>query len=627
MQYSTDDKRAIKFYEEAMAAYDARNNNEAIELLQKAISRDGQFVEPHLMLYEVYRSIGEPRKAEDHLSQGMDMNPGIYPAGFFFLGELKMQRGEYQGALDNFKKYAGLPNGRSEMQRFANRQVDNCKFAMEQLDRPVPFDPQNLGEAINSPTGEYYPCLTADDQTLIFTRLLKDPESYSGRNEDFFISKKSNGQWAPAKPLYQINTKMNEGAPTISSDGRFLVFTACEVFGEYGPGREGFGSCDLFYAVQEGGRWSQPENLSDNVNTHNWETQPSLSADGRTLYFIRGITTRGGVKNQDIYVTHRRDDGSWSKAEKLASNLNTELSEESVLIHPDGQTLYFSSDGHLTMGGLDIYMSRRQSDGSWSNPLNLGYPINTYGDENSLTVSADGKMAYFASNREGGLGALDLYRFELYKEARPTPVTYAKGKVYDEETNEPLAAEFELIDLSRDSVVVESTSDKESGEFLVSIPLGRNYALNADADGYLFFSEHFAVDSARSGEPFFFDVPMKPIKEGKSVVLKNVFFDTDEYVLKSDSKAELDRLQSFLEKNPGIRIELSGHTDNQGDDQYNLELSQNRAQAVKSYLEEKGISPERLVAKGYGENQPIATNDTKEGRAKNRRTEFKVIGN
>jgi len=317
--------------------------------------------------------------------------------------------------------------------------------------------------------------------------------------------------------------------------------------------------------------------------------------------------------------------GSWGKPDKIKGFVNTPQNEESVLIHPDGRTIYFSSNGHPGMGGLDIFVSRLQADGTWGKPENLGYPINTNSDENSLLVAADGKLAFFASDREGGYGDLDLYSFILPEAARPIPVTYAKGKVFDQLSFKELEARFELIDLETGELVVESFSDPVSGEFLVTLAVNRDYALNVSRPNYLFYSENFSLKGVKEGEPFFLKVPLQKIKTGSSVVLNNVFFDTDKFELKPQSRIELMKLVDFLQVNPSLRIELGGHTDNVGSDEANISLSQKRAQSVVDFLIQNGIESKRLSSKGYGESKPIADNANEAGRAQNRRTEFKVI--
>ena len=625
-EYFTSDKKALKAYENARLSFDQRRYQLALEFLQEAIERDANFLEAYLMQFEVFTEMGNKPEAETALEKSLALNPDFFPNAWFFLGELEFQQGKYKEAQPHLEQFLTYPNLSNDLAMVARRDIANCKFALEAVKNPVDFSPENLGTAINTPSPEYYPTLTADGQTLIFTRLVQDPESFQGKNEDFYISRQKDGNWMEAVPLQMINSKFNEGAPTISADGRFLVFTACELHGDYGPGRKGFGSCDLFYSKKVGDRWTMPVNMGQPVNSGSWETQPSLSADGNTLYFVKGKPTRQGVQMQDIYYTKRRDDGSWTVPQPVGNRVNTGFKEESVFIHPDGQTLYFSSNGHIGMGGLDLYYSRRQPDGEWGEAVNLGYPINSHEDENSLLVSADGKLAFFASKRADGFGDLDLYHFDLHPEARPVAVTYAEGIVFNAKSKEPLEATFELFDVERDSLVIRSQSDAVTGDFLVALPSGKMYALNVYKPGYLFYSDNFELKDTTSLKPFELKIPLKPIEAGQSVVLRNIFFDTDQAVLKFESQAELTRLAAFLQENPQVRIEISGHTDNQGTEARNVELSKNRALAVKNFLTDMlGIDGSRLTAKGYAATQPVADNETEEGRAKNRRTEVKII--
>jgi outer membrane protein OmpA-like peptidoglycan-associated protein len=403
-----------------------------------------------------------------------------------------------------------------------------------------------------------------------------------------------------------------------------LIFTACELNGDWGQGRAGLGHCDLFFSQRQGTGWSAPENLGEKVNSFFWESQPSYASDGRTVYFVRGRKGQNGLDEQDIWVSRLGEDRSWGKPERLKGKVNTPYTEESVMIHPDGRTLYFSSDGHPGMGGLDIFVSYLDENGEWAEPINLGYPINTCNDENSLLVSASGEIAFFASDREGGFGDLDLYSFELPQHVRPVPVNYCKGKVYDKSSLKRLEAHFELIDLESGKLIVESYSDPLSGEFLVCLPEGKEYALNVNRPGYLFYSAN-VIPRNVSKDGFSFDVPLQKIKAGSSIVLNNVFFDTDKSDLKPASKIELNKLVQFLSENPTLRVELGGHTDNIGSDADNLNLSERRAKAVVDFLVANGVTVDRLTAVGYGESKPLESNDTAEGRAKNRRTEFTIL--
>jgi flagellar motor protein MotB len=619
---STSSRKAAKAYESAEMAFRFEEYGKAERFLQDAVNADPLFFEAFVFMGELFEHTKNDLRAMEAYRKAIEIAPDRYPAAFFYLASLEFSNGLYEDALVHYEAYLSYGGGQEKNTRKAEKNVLNCRFAIEAVKNPVPFSPVNLGGNINTAANEYFPCLTADNQTLLFTRLVKDQKSFTGRQEDFFTSTWTGDGWQPARNIGPpINTPYNEGAPTLSADGNILIFTACESVNGYGPGRTGYGRCDLFISERIGTNWSEPKNLGKPVNTRYWESQPSISSDGRSLYFV---SNRDGY--YDIFVTVMNDEGNWTEPEKLGDNINTDGYEGSVFIHPDNQTLYFSSDGHVGMGGLDIFMSRRDSTGNWGPPVNLGYPINTHKDENSILVSADGTVALFASDREEGFGGLDLYSFDLYEEVRPQFVTYVKGIVFDEKTNEKLHARFELTDLKTGEVAVRSFSNIGSGEFLVCLPTDRDYALTVSREGYLFFSEHFNLSGVHlTTDPFLKDIPMKPIRAGEAVVLRNVFFETDKYNLKESSQVELRKLVEFMNRNPGVRVELGGHTDNVGTDEYNLRLSQNRAKAVYDYLISAGIADNRLVFKGYGSALPVDSNETEEGRAYNRRTEFKVI--
>jgi outer membrane protein OmpA-like peptidoglycan-associated protein/Tfp pilus assembly protein PilF len=625
---NSKNKKAIKFFEIGKEQYQTRQDKEAMINIEKALDLDPNFTDALIVRAYIYVDRKEYEKAIADFEKVVKIEPTIGSNVYFTLGKLNLLLGEYNESLKYFDAFLKIPNRNEKMKNEAMANITNCKFALNAIKNPVNFDPKNLGQNVNSSQDEYYPALTADEKTLLFTRNRLDPNSpMNGLQEDFYISKyddKTN-TWGEAVNIGgPINTPSNEGAPTLSADGQVLIFTACDLYGSYGKDRSGLGSCDIFYSRKKGNSWSKPINLGNVINTRSWDSQPSFSSDGRTLYFVSNRS--GGFGESDIWVSSIGDDGVWSKVQNLGPNINTPFQEESVFIHPDNQTLYFASSGHVGMGGLDIYVSRKQADGTWGKAQNLGYPINTFKDENSLLVGASGKIAYFSSNREGGFGGLDIYSFELDKELRPQEVTYMKGKVFDKETNEPLEAAFELIDLSDGKVVIESYSNAATGEFLVSLPAGKNYALNASKSKYLFYSDNFSMkENSDKLSPTIKNVPLQPIKVGEAVVLKNVFFETASSSLKEESKIELDKLAELLKANPKMKIELGGHTDNVGNPKSNQLLSEKRGQSVFDYLVSKGVANTRLTFKGFGDEKPIADNTTEEGKAQNRRTEFKII--
>jgi outer membrane protein OmpA-like peptidoglycan-associated protein len=620
-KYTTNSQKAIKHFDKALNFYGGRNYVMAEGELRRALEEDPKFVEAHVLLAGLYTDIGKQEQAIDEYRKAIELSPDSFINNYYSVAKLEVEVARYAEANDHLNKFLEKVKPSSSLIKKANKLKDLCSFAIEATKKPVPFKPFNLGDSVNSRFAEYLPTLTADEQTLIFTVRQPRDEKTLGRNieeEDFYICRKINGRWTSRVNLGPpINTHGNEGAQCISPDGKYLFYTACNR-------PNGLGSCDIYMAEKIGNSWSEPVNLGAPLNSPSWESQPSISSDGRTLYFLSSRS--GGQGRTDIWKSVRQDDGSWSAPVNLGNKINTPDNEASPFIHPDNNTLYFASDGHIGMGGADIYYSRKDSSGEWGTPVNLGYPINTSSDESSLIVAASGKNAYFASNRADGKGALDLYSFELYKEAQPLAVSYIKGKVYDSRSKKPLDAKFELIDLNSGKIIVESSSDKINGEFLVCLPAGRDYALNVSKPGYLFYSDNFSLkDTSNVANTGNMDVPLQAIQVGETVVLKNIFFETNDFSLKEESKVELDKLTAFMFANRNIKIEISGHTDNTGDKKYNQTLSEKRAKAVFDHLLNAGITADRITFKGYGDSKPVASNDTPEGKAKNRRTEFTII--
>ena len=625
--YTSTNKKAIKQQEEGKKNFEFKKDKEAEKNFLKAIELDPTFVEPHMALGYLYADHKQIDKAIEHFKIATEVNPKFFPTNFYDLGGLYLTQGKYTEGRQAYEEFLGFERINPNLREKADKFLANAKFGEEAMKNPKPFDPKNVGDGINSNFYEYFPSITADGNSFLFTRNFR-VEGEVGSQEDFYMSEKVKDQWQPAMPIKQINSPGNEGAPSLSVDGQFMFFVLCpDMYGNYGrEGRKGLGSCDIFFSQKINGKWSEPVNAGEPINTNNWETQPSFSSDGKTLYFVRGYNTREGIKNQDIYMSQIGFDGKFSTPVKLGPNVNTEGKEESVYIHPDNMTLYFSSDGRPGMGGLDIYMTKRQPTGEWGPAVNLGYPINTFGDENSLLVGPSGKIAYFASERLGGYGGLDIYQFELPESFRPEVITYVKGKVYDSLSRKGLDAAFELIDLETQQSVMRSYSAKD-GNFLLTLNANHNYALNVSKEGYLFYSNNYSLKgiSTDYNNPFIINVPLQPIDTGYVIELKNVFFDVDKFDLKPESKAELNKLAEFLKKNPTIKGELGGHTDNTGDKKKNQLLSQNRAKSVLDYLVTAGIDKTRLSFKGYGDTKPKFPNDTPEHKAANRRTEFKVF--
>ena len=386
------------------------------------------------------------------------------------------------------------------------------------------------------------------------------------------------------------------------------------------------GRCDIYISKWEGNGWSKPFNIGGPVNTPGWESQPSISADSRTLYFVS--TRNGGFGGYDIWKSELNTDGSWGVPLNLGPEINTSYDEQSPFIHPDDESLYFSSNGWPGLGNKDLFMSRKlfkdEVQTGWRKPQNLGYPINTFGEESGLSISSNGKLAFFSTNQKGGFGGLDIYSFELPEAMRPNIVTYVKGLVFDKVTKEILDAKVEIINLKDGKAIFDDVADPETGEFLATMMAGKSFGLNVSKDGYLFYSQNFTPDLNLINKPFILEIPLKKIEVGGLVILNNIFFESGKYNLLPESKTELQHLIGFMKENPSVSIEIGGHTDDVGDEKSNLELSENRARTVYDYLVSNLISANKISYKGYGEGLPLNDNSSEENRKNNRRTEFKI---
>ncbi|MBU1372502.1 MAG: OmpA family protein [Bacteroidetes bacterium] len=609
-KYSSNNRSAIKSYERASYLLDLNNFKEAITELNIAIEQDDQFIEAYMLLADVYRVTFDYPKAKETYKNAYTLNPTFAPERYYYYAECELKTGDYQSSLLHYRLFKEKGKPSAEKIALADKYIKDCLFSIEAIKHPVPFKPENLGANINTSDQEYLAVLTSDESTLIFTRQIN-------RNEDFYRSFKVNGEWSKAEYLSaNINTpSYNEGAQCISPDGQYLFFTGCNR-------PDGLGRCDIYISKKEGNGWSKPVNLGFPINTKGWESQPSISSDGKTLYFVSD--RNGGFGSYDIWKSTIGEDGKWQMPENLGPNINTPFDEQSPFIHPDNKTLYFSSNGWVGLGNKDLYISRLDSTGIWSKPENLGYPINTYGEESGLTINANGTKAFFSSDNYNGFGGFDIYSFDLPKNIRPNAVNYVKGVVYDEDSKIKLQALIDIRDLKTGKSIHLSYSDEIDGSFLATIPKGNEYSLNASREGYLFFSENFSLDKYKPGKPFILEAPLQKIAVGKKVILKNIFFDSNKFDLKQESISELQKIIDFLEVNPKIHIEISGYTDDIGNDQSNLILSQNRAKAVYQYLTSHDIDKTRLNYRGYGETKPVSDNKTVEGRANNRRTEFLI---
>ncbi len=625
----TVSEKVKKNFDAGVQFMGGKHFEQASKYFSKALGQEPQFIDAQIFLAGAQAQLGNLVNAENGFEKALELSKTYDIEVFFDLGLVEYRQKKYEEAALHFQNYINLKPKKSRRLASAQKYLGIATIMSESTRNDFQFLPKNLGPNINTKGDEYLPALTADGKTLIYSKLI------GGRrygHEDFYQSFLEDGVWQKGEPIEDLNTDYDEAAHTISQDGNLMVYTACNR-------KSGLGSCDLYIAEQKCGQWTSPNLLPQPVSTGAWESQPAISPDGKTLYF--SSSRPGGVGKKDIWFTTRKPDGGWEMPINMGNVINTPGDEKAPFIHPDGQTLYFLSSGHQGLGFEDIFISRRQEDGAWSKPKNMGFPINTESSEGPIFVSLEGETAFFSSSHEkyeGAQGKMDIYSFVLPEHLRPHPVTYVKAIVKDANNSEPLNAFVEFIDLATGNIHAFSNTDC-NGAFLVTLPVGKKYALNVSKEKYLFHSEHFALNEPGSFlKPYHLDIklisiptlaskPSKelPLEKSTPIILKNVFFETASAALKEESLSELNRLKKLLNDNPELKIQINGHTDNVGSEEDNLTLSNNRAKAVYDFLIQNAIDAERLTYKGFGETMPIDSNETEEGRRQNRRTEFEVI--
>jgi outer membrane protein OmpA-like peptidoglycan-associated protein/tetratricopeptide (TPR) repeat protein len=613
---SSKNRSASKLFEAAENKFKLRQYKSAISIAQKAIDKDPNFINAYDLQFESYAKLGDrdnQLKTYRTLIQTVKPPNRMVKTSYYILATFEFEYSEFDSAAVHFKQFLDFGEIVPQYTMRAKVKLASALFSANAIKNPVPFNPINMGENINSRFDEYFPGQTLDGEKFIFTRKLG--ENYANWNEDFFISNKSDGKWQMAKNLgTTVNTEKNEGTISVSVTGKYIFFTACNR-------QNNVGSCDLYYAKYVNGVWGKPKLLAPPINSPYWDSQPSIASDGVTIYFTSA--RKGGYGGNDLWVA-KLIGGKLSPPENLGPNINTTGHESTPFIHADGKTLYFASSGHPGMGKLDLFVSKFDN-GEWTTPKNLGYPINTSRDEHGLVVDRTGEFGYLSSTRDGGYGGLDIYKFNLHKEIKPMPVSYVKGTVSDLETGKKLGCEIDLQDFSNGEQLLHFETDSVTGSFFIVLESNKDYAFTIDKLGYLFHSENFSLKQTTALDPYVLDIKLSKPKKGEAIVLNNVLFDTDKFDLKSESNSELNRVVKLLNENPTMKVSIEGHTDNQGSEQHNITLSKNRAKSVVDYLISKGISSSRLSSVGKGSSKPVADNSTAKGRKLNRRTELVII--
>ncbi len=634
-----DNKKAEKLVKQARDDIKVRKYLDANNKLKQAIEIEPLYAEAYYLLglINVKKYDYNVKAAENYLSKAIELCPTVDVYAYYYLGDIYFGAQKYDLAAKCFKEFLKDVDKIKTDKDYndATEKYNTVSFFDKSLNRPVPFDPKPV-RGVSSPLDEYLAIISPDNEMALYTRKIEYKqktgwESSAKYIERFVFSKRGqdgefdNGEFMP----YPFNQQSNEGGATLTIDNRELFYTVCKMQGNYL-------NCDIFTSKYEYGEWTDIKSLGTNVNNADtWETQPTVSSDGKTLYFVSD--RKDGQGGYDLYKTVRDDKDNWSKAVNLGSPINTAGNERSPFIHTDSQTLYYASgdrqgdDGqyykaHQTFGGYDIFYTKMNDKGTWEKPKNIGYPINTEADEASFFVSTDGKTAYVASNKiKGGPGGWDLYSFELYPEARPEKVLFIKGEVSQQDKKDvEVEARVEL----KNAVTKKVTHipvNKENGQYVAAIKFDSDYILTIKKDDYAYESKYISESDTIYEKPVAIDFEVKPIEKGRSYTINDIYFETDKYDLNDKAKLVIEEFADFMKDHPHISVEIQGHTDNVGNPDYNLFLSDDRARAVYNYIIELGVDKNRVSFKGYGITRPIVTNATEEGRARNRRTEFYII--
>lgn len=611
-------------YREGMTSIKFKKYDEAINKFKEAVRLSPDYKDAWYYLGKTYDYLNQNENAIDAF-RNVERIDSDYDFNIYYdIAKAYIELENLRAARIYVKRYLDKAPKNSKSTKIIHLGMNRLRYI--DISAELREEPNNTTEpvpieALNSVSGDYMPQVNPTGTRLYFTSVRKggfdntegktDPNDYG---EDIYYSKLSGEQWsAPELLPNPINSMTNDFGSAFTGDGQTMVFVRCDA-------NDGVGSCDLYITQLTGDQWSKPVNLGNVVNTDDWESQPTINSDGNKIIFTS--TRPGGYGGSDLYMTEKNHLGLWGIAQNMGSTVNTPFSENSPFLAADGKTLYYSSSGHPGMGGADIFYTLYE-EGRWATPKNLGSPINSKGNDTNFSISASGN-AYFASSRLDPKN-FDIFKVELPDELKPKPTVIVQGIVSNSEDQQPLSALVLIEDLNSGELIATNKSNELTGEYLVVLPAGRDYSVSANAEGFFFYSQSFELPKDTAYMEITNDIPLEPIKKGTKVVLNNIFFEIGKAELKPISYVELNKAVDLMQKNTGMKIEVGGHTDSQGADANNLSLSQKRAQSVVEYMVLAGIARERLIAKGYGETVPIADNNTSEGRAANRRTEFVIV--
>lgn len=611
-------KSDLKLFQKGVLLYQSNQFEKAKSLFEKLVIQNPKFIDAHLQLASVCYDLQNFACAQLHFKQVLDLDSMFNPKVYYTQALCQYQLDLFHEAEQHLIQFIRLDTIHKELLTKAKLMLPKLHFADSAVKFPVKLVPSPI-LPLNTEFSEYLPSVTADAKMMVFTRRTKF------NDEDLYFSKFINGNWTTAMPIDELNSSFNEGSPAISPDGLSLVFTSCDRMNS-------FGGCDLYISYYLEDHWTEPVNMGEKINTPAYESQACFSANGNSIFFTSN--RKGTYGGNDIWYSRRKDDRSWSIPKNIGSSINSSGNEDCPFVHPNGDIIYFSSDFYPGMGGKDLYYSKLSEQAQWQYPVNLGFPINSKGDESSFIVFPDGKHACFASDQNHFNNTnkqlrfnLDLFELELPEHLQVKPSSYVELFISDFKTNLPIETSIKVFDLSNNKIYFKKEREK-TGHVFISLPTGADYALHVSNPDYIFEPDQFRCSEARvSYSPMVIYKKLKKTEQApaKPIVLKNIFFESGSDKLKNESFFELDELILFLKNKKNLKLKITAHTDDVGTEADNLILATNRARSVINYLIKNGIESDRLFVEGKGESNPIESNETEAGRYQNRRIEFEII--
>jgi outer membrane protein OmpA-like peptidoglycan-associated protein len=625
-----ENKKAKKLYDKAREQISYLNLEEAEDLLEAAVEIEPEYAKAWFMLAKIKFRKRQYKSSKEYFQKLLEICPDYEDRVTYELGLSALNLQEWGECETYFTTYLESDKIDPRQAHKADSMLEVCSFYKQIFANPVPFEPKAV-QNISTSNSEYLPILTPDNDYMYYIRTQpskrKTAISGSQTDEVFMMSELIGDTFTLGKALPSpFNAGSNEGGASLTIDNKEMYLTIC------GGRSDGKGSCDIYYTKRDAdGNWQPLRNMNefnDQINTVYWESQVTVSSDGKRLYFAS--YRPDGYGGNDIFMLEKDSAGNWSAPKNLGPVINTPGDEKSPFLHVDDQTLYFSSTGHLGLGSFDIFYSRMGANGHWQKPVNIGHPINSPAADLGFFVSTDGHRGYFASNKLDASKGWEIFGFDLYKDARPKKVLFLKGKV-DQEIADPEAPVKMAITDMKTKEKKEIPVDSVTGEFVYTQVVENDQMIAVQQKGHMYQTQVVKADDTLPLKTVRMDVKMAQIAPGETFRVdngmgdKSLLFGTDSYALSDPSKMIMENLVDLLQMNPTLKIAVEGHTDDVGSGSTNMVLSKNRAKAVVDYLVSRGIAASRLQHKGFGESRPIKANMSEAGRAANRRTEIRIL--